>query len=452
MTDYIPLPIQIKIFCHLPVKSIVRFRSVSKEWKSLIDSSEFNSDFILGQVQRPRFLLRAYRGNVIADGEKGEYCWVVEDDDDIFLQNKISLSYPPSVNRLLNKNGLEFNGLEFIGSSHGLLCFSGCYVCENNCFSRYVIWNPSIRKSLAIDALYYKDVVQVGFGVCPNSLDPKIVRISEYYVPYYYNIEQKLESTWVWRVDVFTLSEGVWRSPLTKLPNKWSAISLFVSQIPVIINGYIYWSASVDYLGECNMIISFNLATEEFTKNKLPDELAHLRRDIFNKVKIFNLRGSLGVVHSGYAPQSTYTDRKDVHEVWLMDHVSKSFIKLYTFTLPYRWKVVGFRDNDDRLIIEKIVDFKYVEERGVHQYEAELVAYEPYSKQLNKLGINFGRCSYITYANGDNKFQDDEVWSSSFTCYTESLLLLDQSNTINDDEGDALMHTLPDFEITARNT
>ncbi|XP_071694988.1 F-box/kelch-repeat protein At3g23880-like [Rutidosis leptorrhynchoides] len=262
MPDYIPSVIQIKIFYHLPIKSRLRFRSVSKEWKSLIDSSEFKSDHILGQTQRKRFLLKVYKGMNVDDPEyrgKGDSYWVVEDDD-IFPQNKISLTYPQSFNLLLNKYGLWYNNvLEFVGSSHGLLCFTGCYVGEvDDCFNRYVIWNLSIRKSITIDALYYEHV-NAGFGVCPNSLDLKIVRIIRFYVPYC-NVEHKLKN-WVWRVEVFTLSARVWRSPLIKLPSKWVGIIL-KSRTPVVLNGFIYSVAELEpghRWGECKNLIKVSI-------------------------------------------------------------------------------------------------------------------------------------------------------------------------------------------------
>ncbi|MFS8020210.1 putative F-box domain-containing protein [Helianthus anomalus] len=41
MSDNIPFEIQVEIIKKLRVKSLIQFRSVSKAWKSLIDSSDF---------------------------------------------------------------------------------------------------------------------------------------------------------------------------------------------------------------------------------------------------------------------------------------------------------------------------------------------------------------------------------------------------------------------------
>ncbi|XP_071717862.1 putative F-box protein At5g62660 [Rutidosis leptorrhynchoides] len=303
------------------------------------------------------------------------------------------MRYPLSIKQIRKNN----KRVEFVGSSYGLFCFTGFYLGEDDCFDRYVIWNPSIRKSVTIDVPYqdciceYGDArknVVVGFGVCPKSLDHKMVRINMLGIPYEYKKLGYKHDRFV-RVDVFTLSGGVWRRPLTKLTSKWFHIYIY-GQTSVVVNGFIYW---LSLYKNASAIISFDLTSEEFTKIRVPHKVSHYHYELFK------LRESLGVVQWGGSKES--------YDVWLLDNVSKSFIKLYTFTLPNRWKVVGFRDND-QLIIEK--GDEYSVDNGVRRYVAELVAYEPDSKQFNKLGFNAG--------------------CYSCTSYTESLLLLDQPDTL----------------------
>ncbi|GJW60406.1 ribonuclease H-like domain-containing protein, partial [Tanacetum coccineum] len=53
MSDNIPFDIQTEIIKRAPVKSVIRFRTVSKSWKSLIDSSEFqNHTYLIFLVLR----------------------------------------------------------------------------------------------------------------------------------------------------------------------------------------------------------------------------------------------------------------------------------------------------------------------------------------------------------------------------------------------------------------
>ncbi|GKE35222.1 hypothetical protein Tco_1454544, partial [Tanacetum coccineum] len=82
------------------------------------------------------------------------------------------------------------------------------------------IWNPAIRKLVDIDQLPHVDgnvfYATVGFGVCPHTLDPKIVLVS---------ISWFLRDT-TWRVDVFRLSLGAWTSMSTNLPPGTIALAL----------------------------------------------------------------------------------------------------------------------------------------------------------------------------------------------------------------------------------
>ncbi|KAF5797355.1 putative F-box associated interaction domain-containing protein [Helianthus annuus] len=82
----------------------------------------------------------------------------------------------------------------------------------------------------------------IGFGVCPKTSDPKIVKIT-----------RKAKAK------VFTLSTGAWRSVLMNTPFK----SLHFRNTPVVIDGVIYWLAYDDITDKLRLC-SFDLASEEF--------------------------------------------------------------------------------------------------------------------------------------------------------------------------------------------
>ncbi|GKF20647.1 putative F-box domain-containing protein [Tanacetum coccineum] len=74
MSDHIPFEIQSEIIKRLPIKPLVQCRSVSKQWKSLIDSSKFIADYhalqhlLLSPATFPRFPGR----HVARDNLKGK--------------------------------------------------------------------------------------------------------------------------------------------------------------------------------------------------------------------------------------------------------------------------------------------------------------------------------------------------------------------------------------------
>nr|GEY93940.1 hypothetical protein [Tanacetum cinerariifolium] len=154
----------------LPVKSVVRCRSVSKIWKSLIDSSEFITSYHTCQTQPQHHLLvRCW----LANNYEENYVSIVEDDT--FPSKKSSLTVPQPV-RLLKY-------ILTVNSINGLLCFYGLrqHVMDND-DKMAVLWNPSVEKAVGIpisNSLRSPDGhTFIGFGVCPNTSDIKLVRIN----------------------------------------------------------------------------------------------------------------------------------------------------------------------------------------------------------------------------------------------------------------------------------
>ncbi|GJY54440.1 F-box domain containing protein, partial [Tanacetum coccineum] len=162
MSDHIPLEIQSEIIRRLPVKSVVQFRSVSKLWKSLID----NPKFITSYHSCKTHLFVKYR---LANEVK--YVSIV--DDHTFPNQKSSLTVPKPVSQL--------GYISTLTSVNGLLCFYGWRKdVRGKCIA--VLWNPSVGKAVGINIsnplLIPNGLTYIGFGVCPNTSDPKLVRIN----------------------------------------------------------------------------------------------------------------------------------------------------------------------------------------------------------------------------------------------------------------------------------
>lgn len=201
------------------------------------------------------------------------------------------------------------------GSSHGLMCL------QDSNKGVVLLWNVSIRKVVAVFEprirYYLRAETVLGFGVCGETNDPKIVMVDrlEYYgigsltdIPHH-------------KVHVFTLSTGAWRNSYGNLPSE--SISFFRSS-GVVINEVYYWLAydrnSMD--GDRKyVIILFDMTSEEFGEITVPCNLSY--------AEIFKLRESLVVVDRHEHCDGCNTN----HDVWMMgDGVSKSFTKLFTFT------------------------------------------------------------------------------------------------------------------------
>ncbi|KAF5797421.1 putative F-box domain-containing protein [Helianthus annuus] len=130
MSDNIPFELQVEIIKRVPVRSLLQFRSVSKQWNSLIDSSEFITHHTLNPTQ-PQHLLVRYIG-------RSEIKYVSIVDDDSFPRHKFSPTVSPTAKLLTH--------IRVIASSHELVCLCGFAYDEN----LIILWNPSIRKYVEI--------------------------------------------------------------------------------------------------------------------------------------------------------------------------------------------------------------------------------------------------------------------------------------------------------------
>nr|XP_043632959.1 putative F-box protein At1g47790 [Erigeron canadensis] len=365
MSDYIiPFEVQVEIMTRLPVKSLIQFRSVSKLWKSLIDSSQFTDDYNAYQGRQQCLLIRYKDPHEL---HKQKYVCIV--DDETFPQHKSALNAPISFQQL--------NNLRLVGSSQGLLCFHGEYPNPDGSFlhsrsEMAVIWNPSLNKSIEIEVplLYDIHTTILGFGVCPNTCDPMLVKINDIYMP--------------WQVEVFKLNSGIWRIQRCHLPRK--LVEFTWSQ--VAIGRFIYWQ-TWDKIS--NIIVSFDMRREKFAEINLPDSLAH---EPLETLSISKLRECLVVLH--YYKQT----EKEVCAVWMMElGIPELFSKLFTINTPGASLklILGFRKNKEPIIETKTVD---------HEESATLHVYEPQSECIKDLEIH-GECGSILMSS-----------------YTESLLFV----------------------------
>ncbi|MFS7993500.1 putative F-box domain-containing protein [Helianthus anomalus] len=392
MSDNIPFEIQSEIIKRLPVKSLIQFRTVSKPWKSLIDSSPFINHYSSQHTHTQRLLV------TYDDPVDSATAYVSIADDDTFPQQKVSYSFP-----LLTTNILKYSSI--IGTSHGLVCLYGS---DDIGKEIAVVCNLSIRKAVGV---VMPDLpsgitfgIVVGFGVCRETNDPKIVKIT--YISSWDDMESI--SSIPSQVEVFTLSSGAWRGVCSSnLPRK----SIRFSLDSVVIDGVLYWLAG-DGVNTRNgynyymLIISFDLTSEEFGEIYLPDSLA--RVDDYN-LSISKVRNSL-VVLRRFLDDSGFS-------VWMMlDSVPQSFIRMFTIKSP-DLLIKGFRKNGEPII-------EMVQHHPGQRDGSFFVAYDPCSKDIINLEIDVFARSFCVFP------------------YIETLLLLDQPDFVIYDQGKATLQSV----------
>ncbi|KAK4259171.1 hypothetical protein QN277_005528 [Acacia crassicarpa] len=232
---FLPPEIIINILKMLPVKSLVRFQCVCKEWKNLFITPSFIAEHLHhSDHKNPFLLLHDY------------YCGSV---------------------RLLNQNmetieilSIPFtHDLKIIGSCNGLLCVRATHyhgVSRSLC-----LWNPATRKIREIPQTTddYCSICAFGFGFSSIVNDYKIVK--------FYNQEKRKKKeedqdfTEAIRgydgVEVYSLSTGLWKElefgSLHPIRFRTTAVSA---------DGTMVWLGKKDLNP---VLVSFDLVTEVFT-------------------------------------------------------------------------------------------------------------------------------------------------------------------------------------------
>ncbi|KAM0003095.1 putative F-box domain-containing protein [Helianthus debilis subsp. tardiflorus] len=351
MSDHIPFEIQSKIMNTLPVKSLLRFRSICKSWKSLIDSS----DFIAHHSSQQQHLLVSYYDKY----NDNELKCISIVDDDSFPKQKVSLTLP------VKKRCDSYSYPRIISSCHGLVC----WYCDT--FQGAVIWNISLRKTVTVAVRTCGGYnIAIGFGVCRETSDPKIVNIRHVNRWTHVDNATSIPS----QVEVFSLSMGAWRSPYGgNLPRK---SIYFPPYNGVVIDGVFYWLADDR---NTMLVVSFDMTSEEFREITLPDDLS---QTYSNRISMSYLGNSLVVC--GYDKHAIFRGLC----VWTMrGGVSNSFTKLFTIAPNEDSILMGFRKSGEPIIAI----------RREHGYGRRFAVYEPYSKHIDYLGIVGDDCSFEVY-------------------------------------------------------
>ncbi|XP_076958856.1 F-box protein At1g11270-like [Bidens hawaiensis] len=353
--------------CGSHLKSLLQFRTVSKQWKSVIDSSRFITSHGVNQTQSHLLLL--------AFGIDFEDKFVSIVDDDVTLSHHHKLS--PPINIPIFRAAM-------LGCCRGLVCLSAFDPQSQK--DLVFVWNPSIRKCVGITIPSKSYSYELGFGVCPITNDPKLVRLTS---------ETDTDHK---AADVFALSSGVWRSVPMNL--HWPCKEMHFSPYHVVIDTVIHWVAYDRITDSHHVIVSFDLSTEEFEEVDLSLALPH---PII--LSISKLNGSLVVLDLNPGAM--------VCDVWMMiknGGSKSSFTKLFTVsfnptpeTMCYR--IIGFRKNGEPMVghmrqLDEVI-------------QTTLEVCDTNSKQLNEVETGIScRTSF------------------SMASYTESLLLLNHSDSI----------------------
>ncbi|KAE9591565.1 putative F-box domain-containing protein [Lupinus albus] len=228
--------IMINILKRLPVKSLFRFKCVSKDWFNL-----FNSPYFISlHLQHSTLLLLFQRIplsnlNHSQSSSSSSSCLIGQDF------------------KVHNPQFIDFAVTDkVIGSCNGLLCVK--HTNNNHMLS---ISNPATREIRQVPEILHdiKSFYYFGFGFSPIANDYKVVRIS---VPDEDRILD-LDDIRVSRAEVYSLTSGAWREIDATILQ-----TLYLMSNSVTVNGVMFWQAFATD-PDAEFVVSFDISSEMFT-------------------------------------------------------------------------------------------------------------------------------------------------------------------------------------------
>ncbi|XVF53401.1 hypothetical protein PTKIN_Ptkin05aG0096600 [Pterospermum kingtungense] len=236
------------ILSRLPVKSLTRFKSVSKNWAHLTSNPAFVAAHLRRSSPDPSLLIRRY--NTQSGGDFG--IWIITNPTRNYRCQLLAIPFEELLTRFP----------KVVGSVNGLVCLdvSPCYA------SDFVLWNPGPKqfKRLVFPLIASTKtnpiwLVSLGFGFDSFNNDYKLVRIVSF--------KSNDSSPPVVRAEVYS-----WRNDVWKEIEESSDLPLICgAQDGVVVNGSLNWVAlELQRLADRKVVVSFDMGTEVFKTIALP--------------------------------------------------------------------------------------------------------------------------------------------------------------------------------------
>ncbi|CAO2841333.1 unnamed protein product [Amaranthus hypochondriacus] len=326
--DNLPIEILASILAFIPVKSLIRFKCVSKTWHSIISSPYFSNLHLTHSISPDRLLI-LNRGCFLKPGyidpnhgnNPSSFVPLFLDNSDNFGDDAgTTFSLPPQSNRV---------NVQLCGSCNGLIATVQKTVSDSICFLtgsflyEVVLWNPMIVNS------YYKlpsadlpvgivSSVSFGFGFDSITSDYKVVRIVDFKVRHLsccFSLPKR-------QVMVYSLKQVSWGVPKEQFCDDRLAL---LHKRGELVNNILHW-IFYDHKNGVHRLRGFNLCSEQWTDLlPLPDYKENTRK--CEDVKDLGvLGGCLCFVVRPYEFNTV--------NVWIMKEygVKKSWSKLFSLS------------------------------------------------------------------------------------------------------------------------
>ncbi|XP_058187809.1 putative F-box protein At3g16210 [Rhododendron vialii] len=333
----LPKDLLVEILCRLPVKLLLRSKSVCKYWYFLL--------------QTPGFIyLHHDRVASIAAAENTD-CLLVKR----FLdrgEGGVVLSFVPDETPVedidISSTGLDIKQLQILGPCNGVVCLTRFAF-----NSTIVMWNPSMKEFREIPQPSYKNdhLCNLGFGYDPFTDDYKVVRFTMLSTDL---SVRGLDET----IEIYELRTDSWRKVDAKSPAEYGLHCFYDSYASW--NGDCFWYAhpQIGYLhhGGGPAIMAFSMSDEVFEELPVP-EVCLLNEHKEHRLFVLNDSLAMVIYPKGWAnpswlPPEEFSFMKSF-DIWVMNEEDAEVLWTKKFTIgPLQgldW-ALGFRKNGEFLV------------------------------------------------------------------------------------------------------
>ncbi|XP_055809073.1 F-box/kelch-repeat protein At3g23880-like [Solanum dulcamara] len=307
-SSILPQELIFEIFLRLPVKSLLKFRCVSKSWLFLLSNPLFSKTHVDFCSKTPKFT--DYRLAVVSSvSGLGRICHFYNMGFDNSCLNVAKHTCPAE--------SLDLSA-RILGSCNGLICVTSnsfTLTVLNPCTGMFNVFPDSMLRNNGRGGGGGGCYIRYGFGYDVSVEDYKVVKI--FSIP---QIEGRYENM----VNVYSLKAKSW-----KMIEGFNSGNLN-GKVGVYVNGALHWEVRHShYSGGFWEIVTLNLAAERYGTIALPS---------YEDEGVY---WTLGVSRGYLVGCCNYEQNKG--DVWVMKEygVEKSWTKVVTISLPVdRWAYI----------------------------------------------------------------------------------------------------------------
>ncbi|XP_047057850.1 putative F-box protein At1g50870 [Lolium rigidum] len=260
-----------EILLRLPVKSVLRFKSVSKVWHAIISDPFFIRAHLQQSASRwrqdPSLLVTPHALNYVIEDE----AWPTTFSNKIRFYQWQQPSSEEEPEEEPEELKLVMHGGDFLGDFNSVCRFAHCdglMVAPTN--TKVYLFNPATRDAMTLpysdrNKMHrYAVCLPVGFGLDPCTGRHKVVRA-------FYRSRNPRTGIYAMGMEVFTVGDAPasWRETTADLPYP---VADWITA--VFVNGALFWVIEKRGLDpNPHSLLRFSLDDETFSVTRLPDSL-----------------------------------------------------------------------------------------------------------------------------------------------------------------------------------